>query len=479
MDKVLIVEDKEHQRRQVARALEGVYQTYQAGNREGALEIIAKEEVDLVLLDLQLPPNEDTIDEGLLLLKQINGGPVVIVITGNQEKDTALLMMREGAYDYFSKPIDLKEMELTVKRALYKRRLEQENLRLREELQKRYSFANIIAKSKVMQTIFERIRAVSHTDANVLIRGESGVGKELVARAIHFCGPRKDNSFIKVNCAAIPETLLESELFGYRRGAFTGASSDRKGRFESARGGTIFLDEISDMAPSLQAKLLQVLEEKSFYPLGGDKLLQVDVQIISATNKNLEEKVKDGSLREDLYYRLNALNINLPPLRERREDIPLLIDHFLKKHRDNLGLDPEAMAALIDYDWPGNVRELENVVEMGITLSGGKLIRAADLPAGINNRTDENDGSNLTEPTGEGIDLPEEGIYYDEVIRRYGRELLIAALKKNDWSRSGAARTLNLSRDQMKYYFKKYALDEEENRLREELDRMAKLIRNP
>jgi transcriptional regulator with GAF, ATPase, and Fis domain len=319
-----------------------------------------------------------------------------------------------------------------------------------------------------MQMVFERVRAISRTDSNVLILGESGTGKDLVARAIHFSGPRKDAPFVKVNCAAIPEALLESELFGYRRGAFTGASGNRKGRFESAEGGTVFLDEISDMAPPLQAKLLQVLEEKSFYPLGGDRAVSVDVQIISATNKNLGEKVKDGTFREDLYYRLNALSINLPPLRERQEDIPLLIDYFLKGRGKSLRFAPEAMASLIEYNWPGNVRELENVVEMASVTSGKNVIKAQDLPEAIAGGAARRDGAGRGTPALAEIDLPEDGIDYNEELHRYGRELLIAALKRSGWSRTGAARILGLTRDQMKYYFKKYGLETAEE-IREEI----------
>jgi DNA-binding NtrC family response regulator len=351
--------------------------------------------------------------------------------------------MRLGAYDYLCKPVDPQELRLVVARALEHRRLKRENLQLKKQLHKRYGFANIVGNSEAITQVFELIKKVADTDSTVLILGESGTGKELINRAIHYNSLRREGPLIPVNCAAIPEELLESELFGHERGAFTHAVRTRIGRFEQASGGTIFLDEIADMSPSLQVKILRVLQDRSFERIGGVKTIKVDIRVIAATNQNLEEMVRQGRFREDLYYRLNVIPIRVPPLRERVSDIPLLVQHFLhefsrKKKKPIKRLGSEAMDLLMSYPWPGNIRELENLVERLVILSEGEEIQVSELPDRF--RAKPAVSSIKTQ------EIPEQGIHLTIAVQEFERDLILKALDKSNWVKSRAAQLLHLNR---------------------------------
>jgi DNA-binding NtrC family response regulator len=354
----------------------------EATSGAAALEALARDDIDVVLTDLVM----DGVD-GLALLREaqrLEKPPRLILMTAFGSLETAIEAIRAGAYDYLTKPFKLPEATLAVARALDDRRLREENRRLRVEVEARFAFDNIIGRSKAMQRVFEQVKAMAGSDASVLLTGESGTGKELVARAIHHNSPRKDGPFVAVNCAAIPETLLESELFGHEKGAFTGADRKRRGLFAEASGGTMLLDEIGDLSPILQAKLLRVLQDRTVRPLGGADEVRVDVRILSATHRDLPALIADGSFREDLYYRLAVLPLRLPSLRERGEDILLLANHFLRRAADGLGkpvegFDDEARAWLLRHRWPGNVRELENVVERAVTLARTVRVTRQDL----------------------------------------------------------------------------------------------------
>jgi len=387
MHSILIVDDDESQRKQIYWALKDYYELFEAGNRLETLQIVNESPVDLVLLDLRLPPQENTPEEGIKLLKEIKRAHSeisVVVVSADDDRKTSLEAVKDGAYDYFIKPLDLEEVKVVLKRALYMRSLEQENERLQRELENRYTFTEIVGKSKKMGRTFKLIRKVALSNCSVLLRGESGTGKELAARAIHYNSLRKEKPFVPVNCAALPEALLESELFGYEKGAFTDATTRKLGKFEVASGGTIFLDEIADMSLSMQAKILRVAQEQSFERVGGIKSVKVDFRLITATNKDLEKAIAKGLFREDLYHRLNVVTIYLPPLRQRKEDIPLLASYFLKRYNRVNGrriktISAEALELLIDYEWPGNVRELENVIERAVVLTNNNVISPDDI----------------------------------------------------------------------------------------------------
>jgi two-component system, NtrC family, response regulator GlrR len=331
---------------------------------------------DLSVVDMKLEGHD-----GISLMEELHENHPelpVIILTGYGSIDSAVEAMKRGAYNYLTKPFDARELLLQISRALEKQQLTAENRRLKGLLEERYGFTNIITKSETMRRVLEAVSRIAKTESTVYIHGESGTGKELIAKAIHLASDRKDNSFVAINCAAIPETLLESELFGHEKGAFTGAVRSTKGLFAQAHEGTIFLDEIGDMPLPIQAKLLRVLEERQYYPVGGEKPVKVNVRVIVATNKVLEEAVKKGLFREDLFYRIHVIPIHLPPLRERKEDIPHLVDHFLNRFaeqtkREVRGLTPQAMKKLMEYDWPGNVRELENTIEYGVVMAEGLI----------------------------------------------------------------------------------------------------------
>ena len=382
--KILVVDDEAIVRESLSDWLKDVgYQVFTAENGHKALEVIEKEKPGIMIADLVMPGMD-----GIELMKRAKAQQPkieVIIITAYASIPTAINAMKEGAYDYIEKPFSPERAELLVKKLSEYRELVEENISLRQKLEDRYRFENIIAKSSKMQWVIEVIKIVAKSNATVSITGESGTGKELVARAIHSQSNRRNKPFVAVSCAALPESLLESELFGHEKGSFTGAYAQKKGKFEFANGGTLFLDEVGEMSANIQVHLLRVLEEKEFTRVGGNEPSKVDVRVISATNKDLRKAIEKQEFREDLYYRLNVVNIELPPLRERKEDVPLLAEHFLHKfamenQKEITGFSPEAIEFVLDYDWPGNVRELENAIERAVILSKDSIITIGDLP---------------------------------------------------------------------------------------------------
>jgi DNA-binding NtrC family response regulator len=400
-----------------------------------ALSLLSHESFDIIITDLLLPDIN-----GIDILKQckeISPHTEVILITGHASAETAVKAMKEGAYDYITKPLNFDELSIIISKAVEKRQLLSENVYLKQQLHTKYDFANIIGASPAMQKIFARMKRVAGTDSTILVLGESGTGKELVARAIHFNSHRKDKAFIPVNCAAIPENLLESELFGHVKGSFTGAIRDKIGKFEAANNGTVFLDEIGTMPMHLQTKLLRVLQEQEIERIGSTRTIQLDVRVISATNLNLEAEVKKGTFREDLYYRLNVIPIVLPPLRERTEDILALAKHFIEKNcremkRRLMSISPEALEVLEAYRWPGNVRELENVVERVVALTEGDRITFHDIPSSIREEV-------LTRVTEHGVDLV-------RTVNEIEKKMILDALALSKGVKAKAASMLKLNR---------------------------------
>jgi two-component system, NtrC family, response regulator AtoC len=384
---VLIVDDEKNTREGMELALTtSGYKILLAGSGEEALALLKKETVDLLLTDLIMGSMD-----GMALMRQareLDPEILVIMLTAYGTVETAVQAMRAGAFDYLTKPVNLDKLELLVKRALNSRRIEKENVALRKQLDSKFGFESIIGHSKKIKEVFSLINQVNTSKATVLIQGESGTGKELIARAIHFSGPRKDQPFVAVHCAALAEGLLESELFGHEKGAFTGAVERKIGRFEAANGGTLFLDEVSEMSPATQVKLLRVLQEMEFERVGGNKTIKVDVRIIAATNKDLRQAIAEGQFREDLFYRLNVVTIPVPPLRDRMEDTPLLIAAFVKEfaHENEKiveGVSPALVKALDSYTWPGNVRELQNTIETMVVLTRNRTLQLEDVPANL------------------------------------------------------------------------------------------------
>lgn len=384
---VLIIDDEKNIREGLGAALElEDYTVALASDGKEGIERIQKGDIDLVITDLRMPKISG--EQVLAKITAENPGIPVIVLTGHGSIDSAVDAMRNGAYDFLTKPLNLDQLILIVKRALQGRELALKHKELQEELNSRKSFESIIGKSAEMQRIFETVRKAAGSKASVLITGESGVGKELIANALHNLSPRRENSMIKVHCAALSESLLESELFGHEKGAFTGAVARKRGRFELAHGGTIFLDEIGEIDQNVQIKILRVLQDKRFERVGGEETVEVDVRLITATNRDLEKEVAEGRFREDLYYRLNVVHIHVPPLRERRDDIPLLITAFLQEFAQENGktiegIDARARAALYKFDWPGNIRQLRNCLESAVVMCSGSIIKLEDLPPTI------------------------------------------------------------------------------------------------
>jgi two-component system, NtrC family, response regulator PilR len=404
---------------------------------------------DLVLCDILMPDGN-----GLDLLKEVKSNeesPAVIMMTAYTSTKSAIEAMKLGAADYVSKPFDVEELKIVAQKALEREELEDENVYLRRELEQKYTFNNIIGKSGRMQAIFSLVDRIARTTSTVLVHGESGTGKELIARAIHFASPRSNRRFLSINCGAMPENLLESELFGHERGAFTGAVRDKKGLFQEADRGTLFLDEIGEMTPSMQVKLLRAIQEKVVRKVGGTEEEQVDVRIIAATHQDLEARIQTGEFREDLYYRINVLPIHLPPLRQRREDIPLLVEFFLEKYCRQMEMPArrisiEAMHILEGYDWPGNVRELENLIERVLALSHSETITTRDLPVHLltNRRTNP-----------DLIQLPDEGLDLEAYLESIRAQLMVQALERTDGVQTQAAELLGMSFRSFRYYAKK------------------------
>jgi len=449
---ILLVEDEEPVRFALREALtKQGYVVEDVPTAEEGLERLRAEPVDIVITDVKLPGLRGL--EFVSQARALDPELVIIVMSGAASRREAMETLVRGAYDFFTKPFRVPELEVVMRRALEKRQLQREVRELRQQLERRYELPGLIGPSGRMQEVLALLAKVLKSNATVLIHGESGTGKELVAELIHRNGPRRDGPMVKVNCAAIPEGLLESELFGHERGAFTGATRQKPGKFELAHGGTIFLDEIGDMAPATQAKVLRVIENRELSRVGGTKPLQVDVRIIAATNKDLAEAVRRKEFREDLYHRLNVFPVVLPPLRERASDIPLLVEHFLKEIRETLqkpvsGITAEAMERLMAYSWPGNVRELRNCLERAAIMAEGDVIQAEDLPLALHLPT---------EPRS-----PVKGGTLDERLAEVERQWIVEALKETHGVQAQAAKRFGISERSLWYRVKKYGVDPEQ-----------------
>ena len=450
--KILVVDDEDSQRRIIVDVLaKAEFDVMQASGASEAVRRMEEEHLDLIITDLRMEDGGgmDVLAEA----KRLAPDTEVVVMTAYGSIESAVEAMRQGAYDYLTKPFDRDVLLVTVQKALEHKRLREENLELRELVKSRYSLVGIIGTSEEMQEVFKLVEKSIPVASTVLIQGESGTGKELVARSIHFDGPRKKNPFVAVNCAAVPENLIESELFGHEKGAFTGAVQKKQGKFELADGGTIFLDEIGDMSLELQAKLLRVLQEMQVERVGGTGLIPVDVRVLAATNKNLEEEVASGNFRDDLFFRLNVIIIDIPPLRARKKDIPPLIDYFQKKlsqkfQRAYPALDSAVVDQFMAYHWPGNVRELENTLERLLVLADKERIELSDLP------------ENLLAPRiaiegFEGLRLPEEGISMEDVEKK----LILEALARTNGHILRASKLLGMTYKTLQYRIKKYDIN--------------------
>lgn len=449
-NKILIIEDEKNMREILKILLEGEgYDVVEAPDGRTGIEQLRKDIYDLIITDIKMPG-----DDGFAVLreaKEVSPETLVIMITAFGTTESAVEAMKLGAYDYIHKPFKIDEIRLVVKNALEKKRLRGEITVLREKIKTTYELGNIFYKSSKMQELLRILPRIAESNANVLITGESGTGKEFFATALHNLSPRRENNFVAINCASLPEGLLESELFGHMKGAFTGAVSNKQGLFEIADRGTLFLDEIGDMPLSLQAKLLRVIENSTFRRLGGTTDIKVDVRLIAATNKNLKEEIKSGRFREDLFYRLNVIPVHLPPLRERREDIPLLIEYFIKKYsKTPKKVSPEAMKVLINSPWKGNIRELENVIERLVLMTDQEEITISDIPIDI--------VSTPTEITG----LPElkpEGIELDRIIEEIEKRYITEALRLSGGNKTEAAKLLNITFRSLRHRLRKYGIN--------------------
>jgi two-component system response regulator PilR (NtrC family) len=451
--RLLIVDDEESMLEFLRLLFEDSdYDLETADSVRGARALLEATTPDVILCDYKMPDGTglELLDE----IKQRKISSAVILMTAHGTHETAVEAMRLGAYDYVAKPFDVNELKLLVAKALEKAELIGENARLRQELAQRYTFGNIIGRSPQMQAVFELVQRVADTGSTVLLSGESGTGKELVARAIHFESQRAKGPFLTINCGAMPETLLESELFGHEKGAFTGAHQRKDGLFQAANGGTLLLDEIGEMPQGMQVKLLRVLQEKTVRKVGGTREEDVDVRIIASTNRELQEQVDRGEFREDLFYRIQVIPIRLPSLRERREDIPLLIEHFLRRHNDHISgeprrISPGALKILEGYDWPGNVRELENAIERAVTLSTDELITVQDLPPQLHRR----------QPSiQQRIEIPAGGLDLEGLLDDQRRNLMLQALERTGGVQTQAAELLGMSFRSFRYYAKKLGI---------------------
>ncbi len=454
METILIVDDEKNYLLVLSAVLEEEgYEVLTAVSGAEALEVLASSEPDLVLTDMKMPGMD-----GIELLERIKARDPdlpVIMMTAHGTVDKAVEAMQKGAYTYLLKPFDNERLILYVRKAISLFQVIQENRRLRRAMQSQYRFGQLIGKSRSMQAVFDTVEKVAPSGATVLIEGESGTGKELVAKAIHFNSPRRDKPFVAVSCSALAETLLESELFGHEKGAFTGAVATRKGRFELAHGGTLFLDEIGELSAGLQVKLLRVLQERSFERVGGTRPITVDIRLIAATNRNLKEEVARGRFREDLFFRLNVVHIVLPPLRERREDIRLLVNHFLEKYAAERksgvpvkGLSPEVERLFYEYDWPGNVRELENVIERVMVLCPREIVTPADLPADF-----AQSSANLLQ-----LGIPKDARLY-ETLEAVEKAMIERALRLCHNVQAHAAELLGITRSGLNQKIRRYGLE--------------------
>ena len=455
METILIVDDEKNYPLILSAILEEEgFETFTANSGGEALEVLENTDIDLVLTDMKMPSMD-----GIELLEKIKAKDPdlpVIMMTAHGTVDKAVEAMQKGAYSYILKPFDNERLIIYVNKAVGMHRVVKENRQLRDAVELKYSFGNIIGKSKVMQDVFKTIRKVAPASATVLIEGESGTGKELVAKSIHFNSLRRDKPFVAVNCSALAENLLESELFGHEKGAFTGAAAMKKGRFEMADGGSLFLDEIGELSPNLQVKLLRVLQDKIVERVGGVKPISVDIRIIAATNKRLKDEMLYGRFREDLYYRLNVVHIVLPVLKERKEDLGLLVDHFIGKYKDErksdvsiTGIDPEVKRLFYEYSWPGNVRELENVIERAMVLCQGHTIKVSDLPKEFKNSIDNS----------LDIESIPADAKLDETLAMIEKKMLERALKLTNNVQSQAAELLGIGKSGLNWKIKKFKLE--------------------
>jgi len=456
MPKILLIDDDPVVLEVIAEILDtNEHEVVTSSNGESGIRELLNNHYDLVLTDLVMPD----VDGIEVLNQAVNRSPktMCIVLTGYGTIKSSVDAIKKGAFDYISKPITSSDLLLAVEKALKFKSLEEENIRLRKELRQRYRYESLIGTSDAIKVIYGLIEKVADTDSTVLISGGSGTGKELIARAIHYNSSRGDKPMVVINCGAIPEELLESELFGHEKGSFTGAYKSRTGRFEMANGGSIFLDEIGEMSPALQVKLLRILQEQRFEKVGGTKTIHTDVRIIAATNKNLTVAINKGRFREDLYYRLNVIPIKVPALKKRKSDIPLLIDFFLKRSQKGKtkkirGFSPQAMDAMLDYEWPGNVRELENAIKRLTVLCDSEIVNLDDLPEHIEQN------SRSIDPAEE--DVLEDGLTLDETVKDYEKRLILEALEKSNWVRTKAAKLLHINRTTLVEKIKKQKLTE-------------------
>ncbi len=457
MDTILIVDDEKNYPLILSAVLqEEGFETLTANSGQEALAVLGRSDVDLVLTDMKMPQMDGI--ELLQRIKTIDAELPVIMMTAYGTVEKAVEAMQKGAYSYILKPFDNEQLVIYVNKAATMFRVVKENRQLRSAVEDRYNFGNLIGKSKAMQDIFETIRKVAPATATVLIEGQSGTGKELVAKSIHFNSPRRNQPFVAVNCTALAESLLESELFGHERGAFTGAVSMKKGRFELADQGTLFLDEIGELSPSLQVKLLRVLQEKAFERVGGIRPISVDIRLIAATNKSLKHEIAKGRFREDLFYRLNVVHIALPPLRDRLEDIRLLTAHFVAKYAEErpdekpvTRIEKGVERLFYDYSWPGNVRELENVIERAMVMCAGGTITVDDLPTDFKKNVNKNKKLNID-------DLPTKATLY-ETLAHVEKQMILQALRQTDYVQTHAASLLGIGKSGLNQKLKKYAID--------------------
>jgi len=445
---LLLVEDEALLREAVAQQLaDHGYQVQQSESGEAALARLSEFAFDIIVTDLRLPG----IDCSAVVEAAVERYPdvIAIVVTGYGTVKDAVEAIKRGAWDFVNKPFQIDELLHVLESALEQRRLKSENAYLRSQLEERYRFEGIVGKSREMARLFQLLETVAPTSSTILITGETGTGKEVVARAIHHNSPRRANRFVAINCSAIPETLLEAELFGHVRGAFTGAVGNRQGRLEQAHKGTLFLDEVGTMSTALQMKLLRVLQEREFERVGESHPTKVDVRVIAATNSDLTQMVANGQFREDLYYRLNVIPVELPPLRNRKDDVPLLVQHFLDRFRPGTVASQEALRRLMAFSWPGNVRQLENAVERAIAFSGGRSqIDVDDLPPDI---------QQAREPLRSSVDLPEEGVDLDAYVAAIERDLIERSLERTGGNKGQAAKLLNLKRTTLVEKLKRFA----------------------
>ena len=453
--RVAIIDDDPAFRRQIAAPLQEDFEVFEGEDYEQAYALLREAEIDVLLLDLSMPSGG--VREAVALLRELGESEIdtiVLALSEDERKTTTLRVMEAGAYDCFLKPVDPDLLRTIIDRAVEQLRVERENRLLREEIHRKNALGDLLGSTDAMRDLFESIRRVARTATTVVIRGESGTGKELVARAIHDLSPRRHRPFISVNCAALPETLMEAELFGYEKGAFTGATATKEGRIELAHRGTLFLDEIGTLSLALQSKLLRVLEDRTLVRLGGKKSIKVDFRLLTATNEDLEELVRQDGFREDLYYRIHVVPLFIPPLRERVDDIPLLVDYFVKVYSAASKLVPkrvaeDALQALKRYPWPGNVRELENVVQRMVLMSEEELITLKDVPKDVAQAGAVNHRR---------FRVPPQGIQLDEEVAAFERRWLEAALAQTEGIKAAAARLLGLNPDRMKYLCRKHKL---------------------